>query len=60
VARFKKEPPYAWIVPEEQWDPPTASLLLNNLTLLGIDIYTADKAFVATASRTRPGRGSSR
>ena len=47
VARFKKEPPYAWIVPEEQWDPPTASLLLNNLTLLGIDIYTADKAFVA-------------
>ena len=39
TARFKKEPPYAWIVPPDQWDPPTAALLLNNLKLLGIEVY---------------------
>ena len=28
IARFKKEPPYAWIVPQEQWDLPTAVVML--------------------------------
>jgi hypothetical protein len=47
VARFKKEPPYAWIVPQQQWDPPTATLMLVKLRQLGIDVYTADKPFTA-------------
>jgi hypothetical protein len=45
IARFRKEPPYAWIVPKDQWDPPTAALLLNNMKLLGVEVYQADKAF---------------
>jgi len=47
IARFRKEPPYAWILPPDQWDPPTAALLLNNLRLLGIEIAKADAAFTS-------------
>lgn len=47
IARFEKEPPYAWIIPQAQWDAPTAALLLNKMILLGIDIYKADKGFVS-------------
>ena len=46
VSRFTKEPPYAWIIPREQWDGPTAALLVNRLLLQGINIYQADKTFV--------------
>ena len=24
IGRFEKEPPYAWIIPQDQWDAPTA------------------------------------
>jgi hypothetical protein len=47
TARFKKEPPYAWIVPDQQWDYPTAVRLLANLRTQGIDVYKADKSFVS-------------
>jgi hypothetical protein len=43
--RFRKEPPYAWIVPEKQSDPGTAGLLLNRMALLGIDVYRAEDPF---------------
>jgi len=46
IARFQKEPPYAWIIPQEQWDAPTAALLLNKMKLLGIDVYKAEEGFV--------------
>ena len=39
VSRFKKEPPYAWIIPQDQWDPPVAARLLNWLIKSGIDVY---------------------
>ena len=45
--RFEKEPPYAWIIPREQKDAPTAALLLNNLIRLAIDVHEADESFVA-------------
>ena len=45
IKRFSSEPPYAWIIPEKQWDPGTASLLLNRMILLGIDIYQSRAAF---------------
>lgn len=45
INRFKKEPPYAWIIPEKQKDPGTVSLLLNRMILLGIDIYRANESF---------------
>jgi len=45
IKRFESEPPYAWIVPKEQRDNPTAALMLNKLGLLGIDVYKADSDF---------------
>jgi hypothetical protein len=56
--RFRKEPPYAWIVPEKQSDPGTAGLLLNRMALLGIDVYRAEDRSRATASPTPRGRSS--
>jgi len=47
IARFQKEPPYAWIIPQEQKDTPTAALLLNKMMALGIDIYKAEQSFVS-------------
>jgi hypothetical protein len=45
IEKFRKEPPYAWIIPEKQADPQSSSLLLNRMILLGIDIYRSDNAF---------------
>ncbi len=45
--RFQKEPPYAYIIPQAQWDSPTAALLLNKMMLLGIDVYQAKESFVS-------------
>ena len=45
IKRFKSEPPYAWIIPEKQADPGTASLLLNRMILLGIDVYKSSETF---------------
>lgn len=47
IARFEKEPPYAWIIPKAQWDAPTAADMLNRLLWQGISIYQADADFVS-------------
>ncbi|MFC2169274.1 M14 family zinc carboxypeptidase [Acidobacteriota bacterium] len=47
IERFKKEPPYAWIIPQQQWDAPTAALMLNKVKMTGVEVYKADEAFVA-------------
>lgn len=49
ISRFQKESPYAWIIPQDQWDTPTAALLLNKMIMLGIDVYKAEEAFVSDA-----------
>ena len=46
IEKYRKEPPYAWIVPQEQWDPPVAARLLDNLAFSGIEVYKADEPFV--------------
>jgi hypothetical protein len=45
--RFKKESPYAWIIPQTQQDIPTTALLLNKMILLGIEVYQAEEPFVS-------------
>lgn len=47
ISRFQKEPPYAWIIPREQWDLPTAAVLLNKMMEQGLDVYEAKKPFVS-------------
>lgn len=38
IEQFEKEPPYAYIIPREQHDSPTAALLLEKLMLQGIEV----------------------
>ena len=47
VARFTKEPPYAYIVPLEQRDLPTAATLVQKLMTNGIEVQQATKPFHA-------------
>jgi hypothetical protein len=47
IARFQNEPPYAWIIPQAQWDPPVAARMLDNLAFSGIDVYKAKAPFVS-------------
>ncbi len=45
IEKFKKEPPFAWIIPESQRDPSAMSLLLNRMILLGIHAYSSNESF---------------
>ena len=47
IARFQKEPPYAWIIPPNQWDPPVAAQMLDWLAKMGIDVLQAPEPFVS-------------
>jgi Zinc carboxypeptidase len=39
VARFQKEPPYAYVVPREQRDLPEAATLIQKLMINGIEVH---------------------
>jgi hypothetical protein len=47
IERYKKEPPYGWIIPLRQRDPGLTTDLLNRLIELDIDVYQAEEAFQA-------------
>jgi len=46
ITRFSHEPPYGWIFSADQKDPNTSRLLLNRFIGYGIEVYTADEAFI--------------
>ena len=39
IERFRREPPFAYIVPQEQRDLPTAGILIDKLLLNGIEVH---------------------
>lgn len=39
IEKFAKDPPYAYEIPREQHDAPTAALLLDRLMLQGVDVH---------------------
>ncbi len=47
VARFTKEPPFAYVIPLEQRDLPTAATLVQKLMINGIEVQQAAKPFHA-------------
>ena len=47
IAQFKKDPPYAYIVPQRQRDPQTAALLMEKMQLNGIEVSQATASFTA-------------
>jgi len=55
MARFQKEPPYAWIIPQAQTDPGSMALLLNRLIMLGIEVYEAQEEFICDGINYPPG-----
>jgi hypothetical protein len=55
VARFTKDPPYAYIIPREQRDSPTAQTLMEKLLLDGIEVHKASHEFTANGSTYKEG-----
>jgi hypothetical protein len=47
IARFQKNPPYAYVIPTEQRDLPTAATLVQKLMINGIEVSEAVKPFAA-------------
>jgi len=45
IEKFKSEPPYGWIIPANQRDLNTTSLLIDRLMLNGIEVYEAETSF---------------
>ncbi len=43
IEKFEKEPPYAYIIPREQHDAPTAGALIEKLMLQGIEVHQSSK-----------------
>ena len=55
IARFTKDPPYAYIIPREQSDRPTAAVLVEKLHMAGIEIHQATKEFPANTTTYKEG-----
>ncbi len=43
IEKFEKDPPFAYEIPREQHDAPTAALLLEKLMLNGIEVHQSAK-----------------
>src|SRR5215510_13452311 len=55
IERFRKEPPFAYVIPQEQRDLPTAATLVEKLLLNGIEVHQAVKPFVANGREYQGG-----
>ena len=44
IDKFEKEPPYAYVIPREQHDAPTAAVLVEKLMLNGIEVRQSPKS----------------
>ena len=47
INRYQNEPPYGWIIPKDQRDPGVATLLLNKLVALDLEVFLAEESFEA-------------
>ncbi len=55
IERFRREPPFAYVVPQEQRDPPTAAALVDKLLINGIEVHQAVQPFATNGRQYRPG-----
>jgi hypothetical protein len=49
IERFRKEPPFAYVIPRQQRDLPTAATLVEKLLINGIEVHQAERPFVANS-----------
>src|SRR6185369_5150393 len=47
MERFRQEPPFAYVIPQEQRDAPTAAILIDRLLINGIEVHQATQPFAA-------------
>jgi len=55
IERFTKDPPYAYVIPREQRDTPTAATLVEKLLIDGIEVHQATHEFAANGSTYKEG-----
>jgi hypothetical protein len=55
IAHFTADPPYAYIIPREQRDTPTAATLVEKLLIDGIEVHQATHEFSANGSNYKEG-----
>src|SRR5215510_4807807 len=55
IERFRKEPPFAYVISIEQRDLPTAATLVEKLLLNGIEVHQAVKPFAANGREYQGG-----
>jgi hypothetical protein len=55
IQRFEADPPYAYVIPQEQHDLPTAAVLVEKLLINGIEVQQATRDFKANGSMYKTG-----
>src|SRR5271156_5889608 len=55
IERFHKDPPYAYVIPAEQRDLPTAATLVEKLIINGIEVQRASDNFKANGATYKAG-----
>jgi len=55
IKRFETDPPYAYVIPQEQRDLPTAAILVEKLLINGIDVHQATRDFKVNGSMYKSG-----
>jgi hypothetical protein len=55
MERFRKDPPFAYVIPQDQHDLPTAAILVQKLLLNGIEVHQAAQPFQANGRNYKTG-----
>ncbi len=55
IEKFRKSPPYAYVIPQDQADSPTAAVLLGKMLTNGIEVHQAAQAFPANGREYKTG-----
>ena len=53
IQRFRDDPPFAYVIPREQRDLPTAAILVEKLLIDGIEVHQAAQPFAANGREYR-------
>jgi hypothetical protein len=55
IARYTKEPPFAYVIPNEQRDLPTAAILIEKLMLAGLEVNEVTDSLKLNGMEYKPG-----
>ena len=55
IKRFEADPPYAYVIPENQHDLPTAAVLVEKLLINGIEVHQATRDFQVNGATYKSG-----